>query len=54
MIMRNQSAFCSDCMNKGVHRYHDSNIELVEKSSGRIEKNLMKNYYSYNPKVFIW
>ena len=40
MIMRNQSSFCSDCMNKGVHRYHDSNIELVEKSSGRIVKRI--------------
>ena len=38
--IRNESSFCSNCMNKGVHRYHDSNIELVEKTGGRIVKRI--------------
>ena len=38
MQMRNDSSFCTNCMNKGVHRYHDSNIELVDKAGGRLVK----------------
>ena len=33
--MRNSSSFCTDCMNLGVHRYHDSNIELLDGKNGR-------------------
>ena len=40
MQMRNDSSFCTNCMNKGVHRYHDSNIELVDKAGGRLVKRI--------------
>jgi hypothetical protein len=35
IAIRNESAFCTKCMNAGVHRFFDVNIKLVETAQGR-------------------